>query len=245
MDMVTLRTFFMWCTILNGAMLVLTGLLCTFAGGWIYSVHSRFYPMSRETFNVVLYAFVGMYKILFITLNLMPYIALVILCSCGGRSDETIQTCGAGGLWAVVWLGQWAAMRSILIALGIWQAGSVEIEQGNVLQAIHLVDQLTTRMPVALAMLLVAWWMGDGLIAGVRRLGHQHDDDAVLWPFALALGLGVLGLLTLGTMAVGFMHRGCIVRPSGCWRLRRLDGCLGPGDDGKRPMGIMRNHRGG
>ena len=69
----------MWCTIINGGLLIFSSLMCTFAGGWIYRVHSRWFPMSREAFNAVIYSFVGLYKILFITFNLIPYIALAII----------------------------------------------------------------------------------------------------------------------------------------------------------------------
>ena len=74
-----LRTFFMWCTIINGGLLVFSALFCTFAGGFIYRVHSRWYPMPRETFTVVMYSFIGLYKIAFITFNLVPYVALAIM----------------------------------------------------------------------------------------------------------------------------------------------------------------------
>ena len=79
MDIKTLTTFFMWCTIINGGMLVLTSVLCTFAAGWVYRVHSKWFPMSRETFNVVIYAFIGLFKISFIVLNLVPFLVLLIM----------------------------------------------------------------------------------------------------------------------------------------------------------------------
>ncbi len=79
MDTTTVRAFFMWCTIINGALLTFSALFCTFAGDLIYRVHSRWFPMSRETFNPVIYSFVGLYKIFFITFNLIPYLALSII----------------------------------------------------------------------------------------------------------------------------------------------------------------------
>jgi hypothetical protein len=79
MSITLLRTFFMWCTILNGGLLLLSSLICTFAGNLAYRLHSRWFPMSRETFNVVLYAFLGVYKILFWVFCAVPYVALVIM----------------------------------------------------------------------------------------------------------------------------------------------------------------------
>lgn len=79
MNIELLRTFFMWCTVLNGGLLLLSSLICTFAGNWVYRLHNRWYPMPRETFNVAIYAFLGGYKILFWIFCAMPYVALVIM----------------------------------------------------------------------------------------------------------------------------------------------------------------------
>ncbi len=79
MDIATVRTFFMWCTILNGGLLTLSGLICTFAGDWVYPIHSKWFPISRDAFNIAIYSFIGLFKILFLMFNLIPYIALVIM----------------------------------------------------------------------------------------------------------------------------------------------------------------------
>ena len=79
MELETLRAFFMWCTIINAALMTLSFLICGPAGGWVYRQHSRWFPMSRETFNVVMYSFMGIYKIAIIAFNLVPYLALSII----------------------------------------------------------------------------------------------------------------------------------------------------------------------
>ena len=78
MNVSLIRAFFMWCTILNAGLLLLSFLICVFAGGWVYRMHSRWFPMPRETFDVVLYSFLGLYKILFWVLSAVPYVALLI-----------------------------------------------------------------------------------------------------------------------------------------------------------------------
>ena len=78
MDITILRNFFMWCSIINAGLLILTFLMCAFASNMIYRVHSKWFPMSKETFNVVLYSFIGIYKIFLIAFNIVPYVALVI-----------------------------------------------------------------------------------------------------------------------------------------------------------------------
>jgi hypothetical protein len=52
MDIITVRAFFMWCSIINGALLILSFLICAFAGDLVYRTHSKLFPMSREVFNV-------------------------------------------------------------------------------------------------------------------------------------------------------------------------------------------------
>ena len=79
MDIQTLTRFLMWCTILNGALLVLwatTGLL---GQDLVYRVQSRWFPIPRETFNVVFYSFLGFFKIVFLVFNVVPYAALLIV----------------------------------------------------------------------------------------------------------------------------------------------------------------------
>jgi hypothetical protein len=59
--------------------------ICALAGDWVYRVQSRWYPVTRDTFNVVIYSFIGLFKMLFLMFNLVPYIALVIL----GRKEAS------------------------------------------------------------------------------------------------------------------------------------------------------------
>ena len=74
-----LTNFFMWCTILNMGLLLLSFLILAFAGDFVYKMHSRWFPMPRETFNVVLYSFIGIYKIMVFVFNIIPWIALMIV----------------------------------------------------------------------------------------------------------------------------------------------------------------------
>ena len=79
MDIQTLTAFFMWCTIINGAMLVVSFLFCACAGDWVYRMQSKWFPISREAFNVAIYSFIGLFKIVVIVFNVVPYVALLIV----------------------------------------------------------------------------------------------------------------------------------------------------------------------
>jgi len=78
MDVPILRAFLGWCTILNLIFFALAFLIYRFARDWIYRLHTRWFPVSQDTFHVALYAFFGLYEILIILLNRVPYVALSI-----------------------------------------------------------------------------------------------------------------------------------------------------------------------
>ncbi|MEE9351392.1 MAG: hypothetical protein V3U78_03970 [Thiotrichaceae bacterium] len=79
MDIQTLTSFFMWCTIINGGVLVLWSLLFMFAPDFIYRLQNRWFPIPRETFSSIIYALIGLFKIFFYVFNLVPYLALLII----------------------------------------------------------------------------------------------------------------------------------------------------------------------
>ena len=79
MDLQILTTFFMWCTIINGALLTLWITMFMLAPDLVYRMQSKWFPLPRETFNVVFYSFLGLFKIVFLVFNVVPYVALLIV----------------------------------------------------------------------------------------------------------------------------------------------------------------------
>lgn len=79
MDIQMLTNFFMWCTILNGGLLLLWTTVYMFAPDLTYRTQSKWFPISRETFNVIYYSFLGVFKIFYIVFNVVPFLALLIL----------------------------------------------------------------------------------------------------------------------------------------------------------------------
>jgi hypothetical protein len=47
--------------------------------GFGVRTQSKWFPLPRETFNVGIYSFLGLFKIVFLVFNLIPYVALVIV----------------------------------------------------------------------------------------------------------------------------------------------------------------------
>ena len=79
MNIQTLTRFFMWCTIINGGLLAFWTLMYLFVPDLVYSTQKKWFPIPRETFNIVMYAFLGAFKIIFLVFNLVPYLALLIV----------------------------------------------------------------------------------------------------------------------------------------------------------------------
>jgi hypothetical protein len=79
MDIPTLTNFFMWCTIINGALLLLWTTISLLAPDLVYRTQNKWFPIPRETFTVVFYSFLGLFKIVFLVFNLVPYMALLIV----------------------------------------------------------------------------------------------------------------------------------------------------------------------
>ena len=79
MDMQVLTNFFMWCSLINGGLLLLWTLFIDFAPDLVYRTQYRWIPLERASFNNLIYAFLGLYKLFFLFFNLVPYLALRII----------------------------------------------------------------------------------------------------------------------------------------------------------------------
>jgi len=74
-----IRSLLMWCTIINIGILLLWFAMFAFAGDWLYRYHGKWFPMSRDAFNVVHYSGMGLFKLAIFVFNLVPYVALLIV----------------------------------------------------------------------------------------------------------------------------------------------------------------------
>jgi len=79
MDIQTLTTFFMWCTILNLGIMIAWTIVFASVPDFMYRMQTKWFPMPQETFNVVVYSALGIYRIVFVVFNLVPYVALLIV----------------------------------------------------------------------------------------------------------------------------------------------------------------------
>lgn len=79
MDIEAFTRFFMWCTIINGTLLIFWIIILIVAPDMVYRTQNRWFPISRETFNIIMYSFLGLFKIVFLIFNLVPWVALLIV----------------------------------------------------------------------------------------------------------------------------------------------------------------------
>jgi len=50
-----------------------------FAPEFVYRIQSIWFPIPRETYNVIIYSFLGLFKIVFIVFSIVPYVSLLII----------------------------------------------------------------------------------------------------------------------------------------------------------------------
>jgi hypothetical protein len=79
MSIDTARAFFLWCSVINYALLIVWALLATIGRGWMYGLAGRVFPLSREQFDLLNYAGITLYKMGTLLFSIVPLIALYIV----------------------------------------------------------------------------------------------------------------------------------------------------------------------
>ena len=68
-----------WCTAINLGLLVWWILFVVLAHDWTYRVHTKWFEISPQQFDAIHYAGMGIFKMVVIVFNLVPYLALRIV----------------------------------------------------------------------------------------------------------------------------------------------------------------------
>jgi len=79
MNLQLLTDFFMWCTIINGGLLLLWTGIYLVAPDLLYRTQKRWFSGSKGTFFTVMYCFLGLFKMMLLFFNVVPFIALLII----------------------------------------------------------------------------------------------------------------------------------------------------------------------
>jgi hypothetical protein len=76
-DQITI--LFGWMTLINVGIMILSAILIVSLKPFIGKFHGRLFGLSEETLNPILYGYLGIYKVLIIVFNLVPYLALQLI----------------------------------------------------------------------------------------------------------------------------------------------------------------------
>ena len=79
MSIEIMREVLGWCAVINYGVLLLWFLFFTFAHDWMHRLHGRWFRLSVEQFDTIHYAAMAYHKIGIILLNLVPYVAILIV----------------------------------------------------------------------------------------------------------------------------------------------------------------------
>ncbi len=79
MQIQRLSAFFLWCTIINGALLALAVLGTALAPQPGLLLQSQWFHVTPEEVAAVTYLFLGVFKIFWLVFNVVPYVALLIV----------------------------------------------------------------------------------------------------------------------------------------------------------------------
>lgn len=79
MDITQVTAFFFWCSVFNGSLLFLWVVMMMFASDLVYRTQYRWFPLSKEVFAETIYRFLGLYKLMFLMFNLVPWLVLELM----------------------------------------------------------------------------------------------------------------------------------------------------------------------
>ena len=79
MDLHAVRDVLLWCTVINYGVLLWWFLVFIFAHDWMLRLHGRWFRLPVEQFDSIHYAGMAIYKVGILLLNLVPYVALLIV----------------------------------------------------------------------------------------------------------------------------------------------------------------------
>ena len=75
----TLTEFLGWVSVINIAVLLISGIVVIVMRGPISKVHSKLFGLDQKDLGRAYFQYLGQYKIAIIVLNIAPYIALKIM----------------------------------------------------------------------------------------------------------------------------------------------------------------------
>lgn len=78
MNMDQLTEFFKWMTIINIGLLLFSTFAVMALKSLMVNMHTKLFGVSETQISVAVYAYLGLFKVLIIVFNIVPYIALLM-----------------------------------------------------------------------------------------------------------------------------------------------------------------------
>ena len=79
MNLDQLTEFFKWMTIINIVLLVLSSVLIMILKNVMCKMHGKLFGIKEDGVALVAYGYLGMYRVLVIVFNIVPYISLLLI----------------------------------------------------------------------------------------------------------------------------------------------------------------------
>ena len=79
MEIVMIRAFFAWCSVINIVLLTVWVLSFLIARGWMYRMHGKWFNIPEDKFDSIHYSGMAFFKLGIFLFNLVPYFALRII----------------------------------------------------------------------------------------------------------------------------------------------------------------------
>lgn len=79
MNIEVIRSFLLWCTIINYAILLVWCMLFLFVHDTIQRLHGRWFHLSDNQFSTLHYGGMAIYKLGILLFNLVPFVVLSII----------------------------------------------------------------------------------------------------------------------------------------------------------------------
>ena len=79
MTILEIREMLGWCSLINVVLMMVSWFIMLSARAWAYGIHSKWFPITETQFNMAIYCFFGLYKVLIIVFNIVPWIVTSFL----------------------------------------------------------------------------------------------------------------------------------------------------------------------
>ncbi|MFK5975950.1 MAG: hypothetical protein QM493_05540 [Sulfurovum sp.] len=79
MNLEQITEFFKYMSIINIIILMINSILIMVLKDFIYKIHAKLFGINEANLAVVIYGYLGMFKIMVIIFNIVPYVALVMM----------------------------------------------------------------------------------------------------------------------------------------------------------------------